>query len=435
MKFWSRFNHVIDFEDKLLLFNALSNTFVELPPEKIEFFRHLKTGEPVDLSGEVLLSFQLTMMKSLVDKTEDDQIANIIKMKRRFRQSAANTLSLTIAPTRECNFACIYCYEEDRAAVSMTPETETDLLEFISRFKNLDALNITWFGGEPLMRFDVIERLTKKFLELKIPKYYSEIISNGYLLTAEVAEKFESLQIKNLQVTIDGPERVHNRRRMLLGGSGTFAGILNNIDNLLASSYEGRVSFRINVDKKNEATYNETYRFLKEKFPQDSVFVHPGIVHDYDGENENGECFSSAEEVDFYFKQNRAYDLKTIDFFPKQRLFSCLADIRNGYVVGPEGELYKCWANLGQSTKIVGHLQASKPWNMPLLAAWLEGQNALNDSRCAKCSILPLCDGGCSYLRLKQYLANQNINCCGYLKSHLKELLKEYYALKEQSAP
>ena len=63
-------------------------------------------------------------------------------------------LNLTIAPTMACNMGCQYCYEENKAGV-MNKEVKESLLEFVrERAKTLERLDISWYGGEPLLAME-----------------------------------------------------------------------------------------------------------------------------------------------------------------------------------------------------------------------------------------------------------------------------------------
>ena len=124
---------------------------------------------------------------------------------------------LTIALTRACNFNCVYCYEHDRKPIYMSDEVARDLIDFIKRFPALARLSITWYGGEPLLCFDRICSLTDKIKELDIA-FTAMLVTNGYLLNEETSSKLTDLKIETVQVTVDGREPIHNKRRPLKSG-------------------------------------------------------------------------------------------------------------------------------------------------------------------------------------------------------------------------
>ncbi|MFR6383436.1 MAG: radical SAM protein [Odoribacter splanchnicus] len=92
------------------------------------------------------------------------------------------SLSLTIAPTRACNFACPYCYEKDRASVRMTEKIQEGILEFVKKHKMIKSLFITWYGGEPTLSISTIKYLSTKMQKM-VDNYSAMIITNGYRLT------------------------------------------------------------------------------------------------------------------------------------------------------------------------------------------------------------------------------------------------------------
>ena len=73
---------------------------------------------------------------------------------------------LTIAPTISCNFACTYCFQEHPQR-TMDSEQVTRTKRFIeARLQHGTHLHVTWFGGEPLMAFPVIQSLLPWMEEL-----------------------------------------------------------------------------------------------------------------------------------------------------------------------------------------------------------------------------------------------------------------------------
>ena len=101
-----------------------------------------------------------------MENQEDDlnvYLADILK--NRYNSS---DMALTILPTRGCNFGCIYCYEQDRPNIAMSEQTEDAIVRFVKSNSNLKRLSVVWYGGEPLLNFDSIVRLTKKFQQLGI---------------------------------------------------------------------------------------------------------------------------------------------------------------------------------------------------------------------------------------------------------------------------
>ena len=72
--------------------------------------------------------------------------------------------------------------------------------------------------------------------------------------------------------------------------------------------------------------------------------MYPGYVHDIDNLNPDTSCcFDGNQKGRFLLDQYYKYGISDLQIFPTKSLIGCTAMRRNGYVIGPEGELYKCW--------------------------------------------------------------------------------------------
>ena len=71
-----------------------------------------------------------------------------------------------------CNFRCPYCYEKGKEYATMTPETIAQMKKYIQNLKNsYKRIHITWYGGEPLMAFDIIKELMEEVYQNFDKKY------------------------------------------------------------------------------------------------------------------------------------------------------------------------------------------------------------------------------------------------------------------------
>lgn len=116
-----------------------------------------------------------------------------------------NDIGLTVAPTMACNFRCPYCYEKGKEYVTMNRETVNKVKKYFNNLKErYRHVAITWYGGEPLLAFPIIEELMESIYEKFERKYVAvSVVTNGYLLTENVARKMKKLNISSIQITID----------------------------------------------------------------------------------------------------------------------------------------------------------------------------------------------------------------------------------------
>ena len=183
-----------------------------------------------------------------------DEIA-VLKNNKFNQDSIHQSVNFQILPTLNCNFRCIYCYQRN----THRPEVMNDeIMDAV--YKAIDAeifptttnLNLAWFGGEPLLGLRTIQILSKRILSLisrSNIEYFSSLATNGYLLNKKTIEILKRCRIGHLQITLDGPEAIHDKRRILANGGSTFRVILENIKNALESGI--KISIRINIDKEN----------------------------------------------------------------------------------------------------------------------------------------------------------------------------------------
>ncbi|MEW5925365.1 MAG: radical SAM protein, partial [Candidatus Zixiibacteriota bacterium] len=248
----SRYNLFVNSENgSILLFNSATAALAEIESDKIKLVEQLLYGTIPPQTEEQKQIYNYLIEGGFLVEDDPDEIAALKEECARMRYDKS-TFLLTIAPTLACNFRCDYCFESHRGG-RMTEDTEKALLRFFdSRVREAEKFYITWFGGEPTLCIDSIERLQAGFGEMA-HKYNTQIqpsaiITNGYLLNRTNALRLKDAGVPAAQVTLDGPPRIHDARRKLPGGEGTFDRIVENLGE--ASDIMG-ITVRINVDRNN----------------------------------------------------------------------------------------------------------------------------------------------------------------------------------------
>lgn len=425
--YWSKYN-ILSKSEKYgyLLFNTMSLAFIRINEQDIDMWKKLRE------TPDSYTNFQnydfLIKARILVDNQEDDlnvYLADVLK--NRYNSS---DMALTILPTRGCNFGCIYCYEQDRPNVLMNEQTEKAIVKFVCSNSNLKRLSVVWYGGEPLLNFDSMVRLTKMFKQLNI-EYSAKIVSNGYLLTKEKADLMKDLAIRNIQITFDGSEEIHNQRRFLLGGQPTYRKIMDNLKYLLSINKEITIDIRTNIDRRNKDDYNKFYQDFKSEINDKWVTMYPGFVSDL----LSSECVSpefniseGGYKAQFILDIFDKYGIEIKSFLPKYRRHSCVASKYFAFVIGPEGELYKCWRMVGNQKEAIGNVNDGS-FDMVKFSKYLIGADYTLDSKCLQCEFITLCGGGCPLVRMRNKYEKISLNHCCPEKTHMEQLMELRYEM------
>src|SRR6476659_3478010 len=94
-------------------------------------------------------------------------------------------LHLILMPTEQCNFRCLYCYEDFSAGQMKRSVIEAVKALLARRITSLDLLSLEWFGGEPLLAWPIIVEIQKCALDLAQGhpevRLVSSMTTNGYL--------------------------------------------------------------------------------------------------------------------------------------------------------------------------------------------------------------------------------------------------------------
>lgn len=432
---YSIYNYIFRSEKYgFLLYNSETNAFLKLSESMYNSLKGIKDGQVAieSLDKEVISAFS----NAKIFVSDDDNF--ILKKKfRRYMNSFMNkSLGLAIAPTTFCNFKCPYCYEENRASVYMKDETVDNLISFMKKKSPDGSVYITWYGGEPLAAFGIIKKIMEQISNDKeIRLLNHSIITNGYLLDEEKCIYFSEHPLTHIQITIDGLKESHDKRRILLNGAPTYEKILSNIDTFFKYNTQCEVTIRVNIDTTNVDDYYYLYKSLSERWRDNRLFVYPAFVRDYT-QSCASTCGSNLldrkKRVEFYTELADKYGVN-VGFYPEHHVGGCGATNVNYYVVGPEGELYKCWNDIGLKNRIVGYLDSDEVPNQDVLIRYMVGPSMFEDPACQTCNLFPVCDGGCQWLRLKNVYEGGGFDLCTNRKGNLELFLEKHYAQRINS--
>lgn len=364
--------------------------------------------EHIDLDESNLNhDLEILIQHGYIVDIDKDELATF-QMERLNARVNCQVLCLTIAPTMSCNMRCPYCYEA-KSEKAMSLETQNKLIKFVQahflKYPDLKRLNVTWYGGEPLLQKDIIFSLTKAFTELcsqhKVT-YDASIITNGSLLDEKTAKALRyDCNINRAQITIDGMPPTHNKRRIFSNGAETFDVIVQNIDRCRSFM---NVSIRMNIDKTNASEISEFLKFAVDTMHWDTnpkIYIAPVNSCSDNCSYSTSDCFTHSEfsqtkikfqKLNYSINRNRVVG----EFFPYRTVLHCGAERNNSYVIDPEGNYYTCWMLIGDEQHKVGHID--KPFTYTgKYYKWLSSDIP---NECKSCEYLPLCAGGCGYYRI-----------------------------------
>jgi uncharacterized protein len=339
--------------------------------------------------------------------------------KRRYRHAyldfidARDTdeVQLFYVPTYACNFSCSYCYQEgyDHQSIGHTPEVIDAFFAYIDReFAGRDKY-ITVFGGEPLLTNAnaqanieyLIAQATSRSLGLAF-------VTNGYNLEHYIP-LFEGAFIKEVQVTMDGVAAVHDHRRMLKGGAGSFQQIVRGVDAALEAGIP--INLRVVLDRDNMPHLAELADFAIEKGWTDHPLFKTQLGRNYelhvcqaeqsrlyDRVSMYEELYAIIQEHPALLKFHRpAYSLSKFLFeqgeLPDPLFDSCPA-CKTEWAFDYTGGIYSCTATVGKSDEQLGTFYPEVTRKEQIIAQW-EDRDVTTIPECAGCSLQLACGGGC----------------------------------------
>lgn len=189
----------------------------------------------------------------------------------------------------------------------------------------------------------------------------------------------------------------------------------------------------VNVDENNKHEFHNITKELRSLFHTDRLTFYPGFIRIEDNSMQKMKAPSiiGASKRDFYFDLH--CEGEDVNFYPIHRNKMCSAVKLNTYIIGPSGEFYKCWNDVGYKDRIIGYINKENLDNQSLLLKYLMDGTMFDSPECRDCFFFPICGGGCPQYRLKNKYNNGKFNLCSTFHDGTKNLdylnrcLEEYY--------
>lgn len=267
-------------------------------------------------------------------------------------------LHLTLFMTEQCNFRCVYCYEDFKLGKIQAKVIEGVKNLILKRLSELKVLKIGYFGGEPLMnkkRVLEVGEWAKKLCSENGITFVSNITTNGYSLDKQTFSSLIQAGCHHYQVTLDGDQAWHDASRPTQNGKPTFSKILKNLQAMQASSHDFQCLLRMNVADSNLKGVREFLIHHPSIFAGDSRFrlhFHPiwGLPEmKLTLQNELQKLQKLASELGYQIngmvnEKGRATD------------YVCYAAKATSFVIRANGKVQKCTVAVNNPLNDIGKL-------------------------------------------------------------------------------
>ncbi len=310
-----------------------------------------------------------------------------------------------------CNFACTYCYQDqyNNPALELTNEVTDAFFSYVQEEFAGRNKYITIFGGEPLLgsskQKELIRYILKSASESKIEVSF---VTNGFALEDYVSI-LKTSKIREVQVTLDGTEAIHNSRRFLKGGGGTFDKIVRGIDTCLENNID--INLRMVIDKENIGNLPELSRFAIDKGWTKNPLFKTQIGRNYElhhCQSTPDKLFDRISLYEHIFELTKEYP-HILEFYKPaysvakfiyengdlpDPLFDACPACKTEWAFDYTGQIYSCTATVGKSDESLGSFYPEVKRKDEIIEQW-ERRDITVIPECKDCSVQLACGGGC----------------------------------------
>ena len=327
------------------------------------------------------------------------------------KERDADELQLFFVMNYSCNFSCSYCYQGEY--VHTTGAANQEIIDAFFTIINKQHIGrkkyITLFGGEPLLAGKAHKELVSYFVDrchdYKIPL---AIVTNGYELE-DYTDIISGAEIKEIQLTLDGTETVHNARRKLHGGKPTFERIVRGIDKVLGMGMP--VNLRVIVDKDNinDLPGLADFAIAKGWTKNKNFKTQLGRNYELHSCQENPKALFTRielyEEIYHLLKKHPqiaefhkpAFSVARFLFENGELphpLFDACPACKTEWAYDYSGKIYSCTATVGKQGEELGTFYPQVSMDHERIEAWQE-RDVLSIADCRSCNLQLACGGGC----------------------------------------
>lgn len=346
-------------------------------------------GSDIEDAGLV----ELVLGCVLVYSTDDDysRYRFAVTAIKAMDRSSRGVKTYTILPTTACNARCVYCYEQGMKVATMSEATADKVIDFIIKTKRSDEITLCWFGGEPLVAANIINRICTGLNENGV-SFKSRIVTNASLFTPEVLDTaVNDWHLKRAQVSVDGSKADYEARKLFCSPKiHNYEYLLKTIGIMLDAGLE--VTLRCNFDQGNiEGMYSFWEDINNLYGASDKLRVYSSML------------FQAQKEPSCIDLHKRYLELRTeaakkgMKFLRfngsecKMKTNFCMADSDGKcIVIGPDGNLYNC-------EHLPGNTSCASIFDEDIKLGSDPRASLEADDKCRECPFLPECTPFCKH--------------------------------------
>lgn len=340
--------------------------------------------------------------------TKDVYKEGVIDFKK--RQTVVKALCLHIA--HDCNLACRYCfagegeYKGDRSLMSF--EVGKKALDFlVENSGSRRNLEVDFFGGEPLLNFEVVKQLVAYGREIekrKDKKFRFTLTTNGVLLNDEIIA-FANKEMDNIVLSIDGRKEVHDYMRPFKNGTGSYDFIIDKFKKVAETRKQSKYYVRGTFTHNNLDFVEDVLSLADEGFEQISVepvVADPAEPYAIQEEDIPAICEGYdrlAKEMLRRKKQGNGFNFfhYMIDLSGGPCVYKRLSGCGSGteyLAVTPWGDFYPCHQFVGEEQFCIGNVDDGIV-NTDMQDTF-KLCNVYAKEECRNCFAKFYCSGGCA---------------------------------------
>ena len=399
----SLFNVIVPLKNEdALIYNSISKAIVRIQKSD------RKDYENNDFSDSFYPTWLLLKQHYMLTQSAYAQKDALETSDKKSKKLNNHHLSLTLMMSESCNFACSYCNQGlNKNHTKLSKETVVNVCNYIESQKTLKSVHISWYGGEPLLSFDLIKEysyLLQQTVKQNQLKYEANIITNGYFLTSYRAKQLVKFGVSIAQVTLDGDKVSHDKIRFSKADQSSYDIIMSNIEDVLNET-KLHIVLRVNVTLNNIDNLYHLVDDINDRGIQDkNISIYFASVYDPQLSNINDAMDVTGDLV----TPNRAYALKELDLLKyadriglnvaldiDEHEGDCLVTRSNSFAISPDGNLFKCYIPITNKDYSVGHTtHMLDAFSNELFQRW-DSWSAFKHKGCKQCKLLGSCRGGC----------------------------------------